>query len=135
MKESFPPDNTQHPQQWSINSLQPPPLSNTSRHHSSSLPLIRFTAVCQDNKAIVYPLIIQRAIHSPGSQTDPSTQIYDTYTSSMHFILFLIYNMQNVFILEIPNVSSKIFPTACINRFHTYITNKIFTHTPSRQTC
>lgn len=29
--------------------------------------------------------------------------------------------MQNVFILEIPNVSSKIFPTACINRFHTYI--------------
>lgn len=92
MKESFPPDNTQHPQQWSINSLQPPPLSNTSRHHSSSLPLIRFTAVCQDNKAIVYPLIIQRAIHSPGSQTDPSTQIYDTYTtgSSMHFILFLI---------------------------------------------
>lgn len=85
MKESFPPDNTQHPQQWSINSLQPPPLSNTSRHHSSSLPLIRFTAVCQDNKAIVYPLIIQRAIHSPGSQTDPCTQIYDTYTSSMHF--------------------------------------------------
>lgn len=90
MKESFPPDNTQHPQKWSINSLQPPPLSNTSRHHSSSLPLIRFTAVCQDNKAIVYPLIIQRAIHSPGSQTDPSTQIYDIYTCSMHFILFLI---------------------------------------------